>query len=73
VGRTEHAEVAGLAVEVNDIGEVDGVADKTSGVHEVVGNFVTGEEGDLSGRVVTMMGPMRLRLPVKLLEKMIKM
>jgi len=40
--------VGGLAVEVNDIGKVDGVSDEPSGVHEVVGNFIAGQKRHLS-------------------------
>lgn len=43
----EVAEVGGFAVEIDNVGEVYGVSDQPSGVHEVVGNFIAGEQGDL--------------------------
>lgn len=43
----EVAEVGGLAVEVDDVGEVDGVSDEPGGVHEVVGDLHGGQQGGL--------------------------
>ena len=35
------AEVAGLAVEVQHVGQVNGVSNDPRGIHEVIGNFLT--------------------------------
>ena len=68
----EVAEIAGLTFEVHDVCEINGVSNKSGGVDEVICDFVTGKQGHLRGYRSTMMGPMRLRVPVKLLEKMMR-
>lgn len=42
------AEVCGLAVEVDDIGQINRIAYDSSGVHEVVGNFKTYDNHNLN-------------------------
>jgi len=68
----EIAEVSGLAVEVDHICEVYGVTHESSSVHEVVSYLIARQQSHLNNRISTRMGPIRLRLPLKLLEKMIK-
>ena len=51
------AEVAGLAVEVQHVGQVNGVSDDPRGIHEVIGNFLTDQQNSLHKHRSTMRGP----------------
>lgn len=66
VGRTvfcvEVAEVGALAVVVDHVGQVDGIAHQSSGVHEVSCYFQTAQQGHLCYEFITTKGAIRLRL-----------
>lgn len=54
--RVEVAEVGGLAVEIDDVGQVDRVSNHSRGVHEMVGYFEADQHYDLHQGWVTARG-----------------
>jgi hypothetical protein len=53
----EVAEVAGLAVEVQHVCEVDGVPYDSCRVHEVVGDLLAHQKNNLHPHILTINGP----------------